>query len=121
MSPYQHTYGCNIQPKAKSTAAVKEMFASDRWKLLNQADYLIHAAANASLDRTIDQVFGREAFETNLAEFRRLKTVAQDHCGDRLGSGCTASGEIIQPMEKCYEYDFQCGYECLDEALGTVV
>jgi len=97
--------------------AVRDHFATPEWLLINYADYLLYAAANASLDRTIEAL-GRERFDAHLARFRRLRRQVLEQCGDRVtGTGCTTEGQPIQPVEECYLRDFGCGYQCVDEVV----
>lgn len=97
--------------------AVRDHFATPEWLLINYADYLLYAAANASLDRTIETL-GRERFDAHLARFRHLRQQVMEQCGDRVtGTGCTTEGQPILPLEACYLRDFGCGYQCVDKVV----
>lgn len=110
---------CVALPSAKvetAAAAVQEFLSSPEWYMMNYADYLLYAAANASLDRTIDAL-GRDPFKRRLANYRALRQRILDYCGLRLGSGCYANGTKVLPVEVCYDRDFGCGYQRVNEAL----
>ena len=110
---------CVALPSAKvetAAAPVQSFLSSPEWYMMNYADYLLYAAANASLDRTIDTL-GRDPFQRRLAEYRTLRQRVLDYCGLRLGSGCYANGTKVRPVEVCYDRDFGCGYQCVNEAL----
>jgi hypothetical protein len=114
LSRFGETEGtCVKLVKGKSSSGLEEFFESEEWLYTNYLDYALYAAANASLDRTIDSV-GRDHFQAQLAEFERLRELVETKCGNRIGSGCTANGRKIVPVEKCYDRDFGCGYECVD-------
>ncbi|GKY95834.1 hypothetical protein MPSEU_000544000 [Mayamaea pseudoterrestris] len=120
---YKHTCQRKQRPNlsAQESATLNAYFDSPEWYWINQADYLLHAAANASLDRTIYEVIGERLFEQKLADFRKVQQLVMEYCGDRiLGSGCTNDGQVMFPLEECYENDFGCGYKCVDEALNRM-
>jgi hypothetical protein len=85
----------------------------------NYADYLLYYAADASLDMTIEHI-GKERFGKALAEFQALQDKVRADCGERLGSGCTSDGKPVMPIEACYERDFGCGYQCINEVLSNM-
>uniref|UniRef100_A0A7S3LET5 Uncharacterized protein n=1 Tax=Amphora coffeiformis TaxID=265554 RepID=A0A7S3LET5_9STRA len=106
---------CRRQLKGPMSEGVKNYTESDEWLAMNYADEILFRAANASLDRTIEQL-GRERFERKLQEFRQLKERVLEMCGDRLGFGCTDQGEVLEE-EQCYLRDFGCGYSCVDSVV----
>lgn len=105
-----------IQPrKEPMSVGVRAYLNSPEWLAMNYADELLHRAAHASLNRTIDEVIGRSRFDLALLEYQRLKTHVERFCGPTLGTGCTKDGTPI--TELCYDRDFGCGYPCIDRAV----
>jgi hypothetical protein len=107
---------CYQQPKGTISPGVQEYFDSASWRAMNYGDYVLYAAANASLDRTIHVTIGLDRFNLALAEFRRLKARALQACGNELGNGCSSDGQPVQETA-CYVRDFGCGYRCIDKIL----
>jgi len=108
-----------VKPRKEPMSPNVQLYLNSKtWLAMNYADEILYRAANASLDRTIDDVIGRDRFRTALKEYRRLKILVQNHCGPLHGTGCTKDGTPIP--EPCYDRDFGCGYQCLDEALNRV-
>jgi hypothetical protein len=109
---------CHYQRKGTMSDGVRRYFNSHEWLAMNYADEILYRAANASLDMTIDQTLGRDRFDVALVEYRRLQKKVTEHCGQRLGSGCTADGQVIETQqEECYDRDFGCGFLCVDDFL----
>ena len=95
---------------------VKEYLSSEFWYAQNYGDYLLHAAANESLDKTIEAL-GRRKFEAELERFRKLKALANEECSS-LASRCSDDGiplEREKIAENCYKIDEGCGYHCIDK------
>jgi hypothetical protein len=107
---------CHKQIKGTMSPAVQAYFQSDAWKAMNYADYVLYYTVHASLDRTIQRI-GRDRFHAALNEYRALKAMVLEACGERLGYGCTSTG-IPLPADECYKRDFGCGYRCVDAALA---
>jgi hypothetical protein len=96
---------------------VSDYFRSKSWRAMNYGDYLLYAAANASLDRTIYETIGLPVFQKALHQFLYLKSLALSACGKELAeNGCTAHGTPVNATE-CYARDFGCGYRCIDRML----
>jgi hypothetical protein len=108
---------CRRQLKGELSEGVRNYTESDEWKAMNYADEILYRAANASLDRTIEQL-GRERFDRSLEEFKQLKEKALSACGSRLGYGCSDKGEPLSE-EQCYLRDFGCGYSCVDSIVDA--
>lgn len=108
---------CHFQQKASSLSqqGVGQYFESNEWLNLNYADEILWRAANASLDKTIEETLGRHRFDAALQEYKRLKRVILDACPADFG--CNSHGKPLPVIEKCYDRDFGCGYECIDMAL----
>jgi len=101
--------------------AVKEYLESNEWYAKNYGDYLLHAAANKSLDMTIEAL-GRERFELALEEFLSLKKAANEKCADKAIWPCSAAGKGQWEKSRwnCYHKDQGCGYPCLDEFVANM-
>lgn len=117
---YSHTKksGCFQNVKADLSHKVKGYLSSDVWFAQNYGDYVLHAAANASLDKTIDAL-GRARVEKAVAEYRRLSKLAIKECSSRAYFPCSKNGieQFEKSRESCYEKDFGCGHACIDEIL----
>jgi len=96
---------------------------NDRWIAYTQGDALLHRAAMKSLDRTIDEVFGRTYFEKELEEFRNALRYAQELCSsepDLVLSMCDATGIPVDQATNnrsttCYIWNDGCDHRCLNE------
>lgn len=85
-------------------------------------DYLIYAAANRSLDRTIEWI-GKDVVEEQLQIHRTLQQLLVKECTDETYFPCSPEG-VYQPekhFQNCYERDSGCGYPCVDRVLETYV
>mmetsp|Transcript_46510 Transcript_46510/g.95128 ORF Transcript_46510/g.95128 Transcript_46510/m.95128 type:complete len:294 (-) Transcript_46510:130-1011(-) len=102
--------------KSFISPGVAAFLSSDEWLARNEADYMLFAAANRSLDATIDKL-GRQAFEAALAEHHALMALAQTECADKIVPPCSKDGHNQRKasMNNCYWNDNGCGYPCLDE------
>ncbi|KAG7340282.1 galactose-3-O-sulfotransferase [Nitzschia inconspicua] len=104
-----------IQPSIVSDATMRYL-SSSYWHNEHYGDYLLHAAIDASLDRTIADI-GPERFEKALATFRQRMVLAQERCEAHAHFPCSSTGEVQWELseESCYDLDWGCGYPCLDE------
>ena len=122
MYTYMPTYieKCFKGVKAHISPRVKEYLSSNTWYAQNYGDYVLHAAANASLDKTIDAL-GRTRVEENVEKFKRLKSLANEKCASRAFYPCSKEGEeqLEKAKENCYRQDLGCGYQCIDEMLNS--
>lgn len=111
---------CFQAVKAKTTPLVKEYLSSDRWFAQNYGDYLLHAAANSSLDKTIDSL-GRKRVEEAVSEYRRLKSIALERCASKAFFPCSPEGkrQLKLSRESCYVKDEGCGYQCINDVLKS--
>ena len=70
---------------------------------------------NTSLDKTIDEVIGRETFENELKIFRHAQEVVKEKCLPTVVFPCSPSGELIaETPDDCLWKDTGCGLKCLD-------
>ena len=97
---------------------------NERWIEFSKGDALLHRAAAASLDRTIDEVFGREVFERELREFRHAKAYVSAVCESEPGlvlGMCDEKGQSIKEDPKrsttCYIWSEGCDHKCLNERI----
>jgi hypothetical protein len=102
---------CHWQQKKGPSPGVARYFNSNEWLNLNYADEILWRAANASLDKTIETL-GRNRFQSALQEYKRLQHLVFEACPQDFG--CTSDGKPLPVIEKCYDRDFGCGYECID-------
>jgi len=113
---------CFKSVKAQVSPLVKEYISSNTWYAQNYGDYVLHAASNTSLDRTIEAL-GRERVEEGVKELRRLKSLANEKCASRAVYPCSKEGkrQLGKSSKSCYMYskDFGCGYQCIDEILQS--
>mmetsp|Transcript_4585 Transcript_4585/g.13229 ORF Transcript_4585/g.13229 Transcript_4585/m.13229 type:complete len:456 (-) Transcript_4585:48-1415(-) len=110
------THSCiPIQKRTRQETIVEDYLRSDEWQAVNYGDYLLHAAANRSLDLTIDR-FGRDHFQGALRRFRIAQRVIADRCKTETFFPCSDDGEVQleKSRSSCYYDDEGCGYACID-------
>lgn len=96
---------------------MQEFFQGDEWQETVHWDYMFYLAANRSLDLTIDNL-GRNDFEKELQEYRRLQALVKEKCIDKAIFPCSESGER-QKETNCLWTDAGCGHECINEVAAT--
>ena len=102
-----------ILPTFKSPG-IQEFLASDEWQEHIAPDIEFFKAAHKSLDRTIDAL-GREEFNRRLDVFKKALKLAADYCVGKVRTMCSASGEVIRPVNTpCYIWGEGCDHDCLD-------
>lgn len=77
--------------KPQLTKDVEEFLNTDEWKAMIAGDTLLHKAANIALDRTIDNVIGRDTFVERLREYESLIELMKE-CGEECSSTCSTDG-----------------------------
>lgn len=80
-----------------------------------RVDNMIYDAVNRSIDRTIENVIGRERFDASVLEFQEAKAAVDKHCADKIFTKCGDGVGANVTLSKCYHLDIGCGYECVDE------
>jgi hypothetical protein len=106
---------CIYRPKATMPPAVEEYLETSFRQ--SNADYLLYAAVNRSLDLTIE-LLGRKRVEDGVRQFRHLQALAQERCLSQAVFPCTANGTFQDGWrENCYDRDWGCGYRCVDQVL----
>jgi Galactose-3-O-sulfotransferase len=90
-------------------------FLADNW------DYLLYRAVNASLDRTIDTLLGRDQVEAGVLKYRRYHDKIQRACLDKAVFPCpiTHPNQTLLSREDCYFSDAGCGHGCIDRILAN--
>jgi hypothetical protein len=91
---------------------MEKFFSSKQWKDRIAGDELLYAAADRSLDLTIDAL-GREEFKRNLVLFRKTLALAEATCTN-VRFPCSESGELNNRTD-CLWLDSGCGVNCLDQ------
>ncbi|CAB9519534.1 expressed unknown protein [Seminavis robusta] len=81
-------------------------------------DHALYAAANASLDRTI-QSLGFEKVQRQLQRVKQLQDTAERACKTVAVYPCSSIGVLQRAAAKqsCYIDDSGCGHACVDEVL----
>jgi hypothetical protein len=80
----------------------------------NNYDYLLYAAADKSLDLTMDAL-GRDRVEHEVEKHQRLQRLAEATCQNEALFPCSQEGKRQKnSKESCYHQDWGCGYRCLD-------
>ena len=104
-----HLHPSHVSP------AVAEYLNSQIWFAQNYGDYLLHEAANQSLDLTIERL-GFDRFNQAFKQFLEVKDNANDECGVKAVFPCSSSGKPQADLASshCYQKDWGCGYPCLD-------
>lgn len=107
---------CVTLTGASITPAISSFLESVDWKRTHAGDRLLYQVANKSLDRTIDEVIGRQEFEENLVKFRELRRQIEHACLNQTNFPCSEDGSPQLELAKtnCYVRDFGCGYPCVD-------
>jgi hypothetical protein len=84
---------------------------------VDNVDYLLYAAANRSLDLTID-FLGRELVQEQVQRHVQLTNLVQKHCQGKVIFPCSEEG-VWQPQAEtdCYWRDMGCGHKCVDYVL----
>ena len=99
------------------TPPVVEEYLSTSFEEDND-DFVLYAAANASLDKTIDML-GRDLVEKEVRRHRYLQTVANKYCQESAKFPCSDEGvhQLKLSRESCFERDWGCGYKCVHKVL----
>ena len=108
---YKNT--CYFIQRSRVTPRMREFLESETWRQVVKWDNLLFAAANRSLDLTIDRL-GRDAFNENLARFKHAQEVARERCLSLEVFPCTSTGQQNEHAN-CLWSDSGCGYDCLND------
>lgn len=96
-----------------------EEYISTAHQMKNR-DYILYAAANASLDRTIDSL-GRKRVEEEVELHRSLQAKAEKFCLGEAKFPCSREGvrQAGPAKTSCYNRDWGCGHECIRNLLHS--
>ncbi|GKY94389.1 hypothetical protein MPSEU_000404900 [Mayamaea pseudoterrestris] len=98
------------------TPAVRSRLESPQWRRRNFADLLLYAAANNSLDETIDAI-GRDIVAKRVEQLQEYKARLQSSCANTTHFPCSDAGQPQLELSRvaCIERDFGCGYKCIED------
>jgi len=92
---YRYEHGkCKQLVKPHISKNMQTFFQSDEWYAKNYGDYLLYAAANRSLDATIETL-GRDKFDSAMQEFHRLSTKVNEFCNQQVPFPCSSNGTVL--------------------------
>ena len=111
--------GCIKIAKSFTPPKVEQFFEQNHTQ--SNHDYLLYAAVNRSLDKTIDRL-GRDLVQREVEKHRKLQQFAQDSCFDEAMFPCGADGILRrkQSDQSCYWNDAGCGHQCVDRVLDAL-
>ena len=97
------------------TPAVHAYLESKEWYQAQEGDILLYAAANSSLQRTIDFI-GRDKVQRALQQWQLWQDRITATCRNAITAYCSDTGQPQweKARDACYERDFGCGYACID-------
>lgn len=109
---------CKIRSKTAVSPTVDEYLTTSF--VDNNNDYALYAAANASLDRTIDAL-GRAYVARQVKRHVYLQQLAERKCLAKAVFPCSNEGkQQFQASKKsCLENDWACGHECVRQVLRS--
>jgi len=111
-----------VAPPAHITSQLQAMWEAPDYRAQNAGDLLLYEAARQSLDRTIDEVIGRERFDAALREYRHLQQLVHHQCHNQVHLPCSKDGvpQLEVSAAHCYiaGRDFGCGYPCVDAVVA---
>jgi hypothetical protein len=102
---------------------------NEHWNEYIKGDLLLYQAVNKSLDRTIDEIFGRELFKKELAQFEIAQQYANTVCSgksnvtgdDLVVPLCDSKGnDVVSDPNRsttCYIWSEGCDHKCLNEQI----
>ena len=107
---------CHKIQKAYTTSDVDEYVAGGFQR--GNIDYLLYAAVNRSLDRTID-ILGRQRVEEEVKRHQTLQELAESRCAEETIFPCTQENVEPNPQSQsnCYFGDVGCGHECVKRVI----
>lgn len=110
---------CKRPIKVVQTPRIRDHLQSETWLAKNYGDYLLHAAADLSLDATIDRL-GRDRVTDALETYQNLQDQVAAACQNQTIYHCSAEGVPQRPQSRrnCYSDDSGCGYQCIDAFLS---
>jgi hypothetical protein len=111
---------CFQIPSMQPLSAAVQDYLQTNYTWQNNADFLLHAIANQSLDWTIDHVLqgGRALVQQHVQRHRQLQSLVQEHCQHKAIFPCDDKGRYQEAAtHDCFFRDMGCGYRCIDNVL----
>jgi hypothetical protein len=115
---YDFNPECRMIVPSKVSPAVDEYLSTSF--VTDNLDFVLYAAANASLDKTIDSL-GRERVMREVERHRYLQKLAEKECLEEAKFPCSRDGkpQFEEARLSCFEGDMGCGHECVARVLGN--
>jgi len=113
--------GCKKIPKRVKWPEMEDYVSSYYWKRRYTFSNALYAAANRSLDLTIEKI-GRAKFDKALSEHKRLMALVDEKCASTAVFPCSSDGEpqLEASIKNCYKFDYGCGYPCIDTIMKNL-
>lgn len=110
-----------IMPKV-TTRSMDKYLSSAEWHNRNEITFLLHKAANKSLDLTIQNI-GQDEFNEALAEHKYLMSLINDRCASKAIFPCSKDGkrQVNKSEYDCYFMDSGCGHPCINQVYAEQV
>ena len=113
---YRYEHGkCKQLAKSYISPGIQAYLESDEWYAKNYGDYLLWAAANRSLDMTIDALGRTTHFAAAMQEFQRLESKVNDICPQQVPFPCSANGTVL------FRTDQPVPHAKIDECVNRIV
>jgi hypothetical protein len=83
------------------------------------ADFLLYAAADVSLDRTI-HALGANVVQERAMLIQQLQLLAEERCRSKVIFPCSPDKGVLQielAKSNCYSNDAGCGYPCVNQVV----
>jgi hypothetical protein len=108
---------CVMMQKALLTEENRNLLLSPEY-LTGNVDFLLYAAAEASLDRTT-QALGADTVQKRTTLIRQLQLLAEERCRSKVVFPCSETGVYQNELalSNCYHSDVGCGYSCVDQVM----
>jgi hypothetical protein len=109
---------CSLTVKSFRSPAVEQYIAEEFDK--DNMDYVYYAAANYSLDKTINML-GREKVAAEVERHRALQRLVNAQCASEAFFPCSAEGKLQnkESQQSCYYQDAGCGHACVNRVVAA--
>ena len=88
---------CVKLAKAHLPEDVEVYLKTDEWEAITAGDRMLHRTAIEALDRTIDNVIGRDIFERRMKKYEALLELMKE-CEEECSSFCSKDGEYRETV-----------------------
>lgn len=105
---------CKVIQPSFLTPEMKLALESHEWQNKVKYDRMLYDVANRSLDITIDQTLGRDAFEKNLKIYKNALAEIRRRCSATTIFPCTGGIYHGENETDCLWNDSACGMDCID-------